>query len=134
MLIGNKKRNLSSHFQGREVYCDDTPRHVLKVCYKRFQPRGAYLLLCLFFLNLFLRLCVAILCPFFFFPFGIALICFKLLLYLCLIYFFISSMKLFAGLKLGKSCAGIVIVVFFEMLRAVFSARCFTMKLPNPRR
>ena len=25
-------------------------------------------------------------------------------------------------------------VVFFEMLRAVFWARCFTMKLPNPRR
>ena len=43
-------------------------------------------------------------------------------------------MNVFAGLKLGKSCAGIVIVVFFEMLRAVFSARCFTIKLPNPRR
>ena len=33
-----------------------------------------YLLLCLFFLNLFLRLCVAILCPFFFFPFGIFIV------------------------------------------------------------
>ena len=63
----------------------------------------AYLLLCLFFLNLFLRLCVAILCPFFFFPFGIALIVFNCYLYVCLIYFFISSMKVFAGLKLGKS-------------------------------
>ncbi len=27
-----------------------------------------------------------------------------------------------------------MIVVFFEMLRAVFSARCLTMKLPKPRR
>ena len=42
---------------------------------------GPYLLLCLFFLNLFLRLCVAILCPFFFLPFGIALMFLKLLLY-----------------------------------------------------
>ena len=33
--------------------------------------RTAYLLLCLFFLNLFLRLCVAILWPFFFLLFGI---------------------------------------------------------------
>ena len=33
----------------------------------------AYLLLCLFFLSLFLRLCVAILWPFFFLPFGIIL-------------------------------------------------------------
>ncbi len=32
---------------------------------------AAYLLLCLFLRNLFLRLWVAILCPFFFFPFGI---------------------------------------------------------------
>ena len=30
----------------------------------------AYLLLCLFFLSLFLRLCVDILCLFFFFPLG----------------------------------------------------------------
>lgn len=95
-------RNLSSHFQGKEVCCDDTPRYKLKVSYKSF-GLGAYLLLCLFFLNLFLRLCVAILCPFFFFPFGIAFNCFNLLLYLYLIYFFISSMNVFAGLKLGKS-------------------------------
>ena len=45
-----------------------------------------------------------------------------------------SSMKVFAGLKLGKLWAGMVMVVFLEMLRAVFSARCFTMKLPKPRR
>ena len=37
----------------------------------------SYLLLCLFFLSLFLRLCVAILWPFFFLPFGIAVDIFK---------------------------------------------------------
>ena len=47
--------------------------------------------------------------------------------------FFISSMKHFAGLKLGWSWAPIFIVVFFKMFLAVFAARCFTMKLPNPR-
>ena len=31
-------------------------------------------------------------------------------------------------------CSGMVIVVFFEMLRATFLARFFTMKLPKPRR
>ncbi len=34
--------------------------------------KAYFLLLCLFFLNLFLRLCVDILCLFFFFPLGIA--------------------------------------------------------------
>ena len=44
-----------------------------------------YLLLCLFFLSLFLRLCVAILCPFFFLPFGIAVNFkwFMILIYIC---------------------------------------------------
>lgn len=39
-----------------------------------------------------------------------------------------------AGLNAGILWAGMMIVVFLEILRAVFSARCFTMKLPNPRR
>ena len=43
-------------------------------------------------------------------------------------------MKDFAGLNAGKSCASMIIVVFFEMLRAVFAARLLTMKLPKPRR
>lgn len=47
---------------------------------------------------------------------------------------FIFSAKLFAGLKLGKSCASIVIVVFLRILRAVFAALCLIIKLPNPRR
>ena len=36
------------------------------------QTKNYFLLLCLFFLSLFLRLCVDILCLFFFFPLGIA--------------------------------------------------------------
>ena len=44
--------------------------------------------------------------------------------------FFISSIKHLAGLKLGWSCAPIFIVVFFNILRAVFAARCLTIKLP----
>ena len=47
---------------------------------------------------------------------------------------FIFAIKLFEGLNAGKSCASMTKVVFFEMLRAVFLARCFTMKLPKPRR
>ena len=39
-----------------------------------FQIIRAYLLLCLFFLSLFLRLCVDILCLFFFLPLGITVI------------------------------------------------------------
>lgn len=38
-----------------------------------------YLLLCLFFLSLFLRLCVAILCLFFFFPLGITFVFYELI-------------------------------------------------------
>ena len=36
----------------------------------------------------------------------------------------------FAGLNAGMLCAGIVIVVFFEMLRATFSARFLMMNEP----
>ena len=43
-------------------------------------------------------------------------------------------MKDLDGLKAGKSCASMIIVVFFEILRAVLAARLFTMKLPKPRR
>ena len=42
--------------------------------------------------------------------------------------------KLLAGLNAGMLWAGIVIVVFFEMLRATFSALLLTMKLPKPLR
>ena len=38
------------------------------------------------------------------------------------------------GLESGHLWAGITMVVFFEMLRAVFFARVFTVKLPKPRR
>ena len=43
--------------------------------------------------------------------------------------FFTSSTKVFAGLNDGMLCAGIMMVVFFEMLRPVFSARSFTIKM-----
>ena len=47
----------------------------LQVCslLKSGQTNNYFLLLCLFFLSLFLRLCVDILCLFLFFPLGIAL-------------------------------------------------------------
>ena len=48
--------------------------------------------------------------------------------------YFTFAAKLLAGLNAGMSCAGIVIVVFFEILRATFVARFLTMKLPKPRR
>ena len=50
------------------------------------------------------------------------------------IHYFILAMKLLHGLKAGMSCASMTIVVFFEMLRAVFWARRFTVKVPKPRR
>lgn len=53
---------------------------------------------------------------------------------LSFIYFATSSLKVFAGLKAGILCAGIMIVVFLLMLRAVFSARVLTMNEPKPRR
>ena len=37
-------------------------------------------------------------------------------------------------MKAGMLCSGIMIVVFFEILRAVFCALFFTTKLPNPRK
>jgi len=43
-------------------------------------------------------------------------------------------MKVFAGLNAGMLWAGIIIVVFLEILRAVFCALFFTMKLPKPLR
>jgi len=48
--------------------------------------------------------------------------------------FFTSSTKVLDGLNDGMLCAGMMMVVFFEMLRPVFWARSFTTKLPNPRR
>ena len=74
-----------------------------------------YLLLCLFFLSLFFRLWVDILCLFFFFPLGIA-VCVNRLI----ICYLISCMKVFAGLKAGILCSGMIIVVFFEIFLAVF--------------
>ena len=49
------------------------PRYILFhkfVLYFVFQTKNYFLLLCLFFLSLFLRLCVDILCLFFFLPLG----------------------------------------------------------------
>ena len=48
--------------------------------------------------------------------------------------YFTFAAKLLAGLKAGMLCSGMVMVVFFEILRATFFARFFTMKLPKPRR
>ena len=48
---------------------------------------------------------------------------------------YLSSLEnAFDGLKAGMLCAGMVIVVFWVMLRAAFSALCLMMKLPKPRR
>ena len=43
-----------------------------------------------------------------------------------------SSTNVLAGLNDGMLCAGIIIVVFFEMFLPVFSALSLTIKLPNP--
>ena len=43
-------------------------------------------------------------------------------------------MNVFAGLKAGILWAGIIIVVFFEIFRAVFFALFLTIKLPKPLR
>jgi len=45
---------------------------------------------------------------------------------------FTPSTKTLAGLNAGTLCAGILIVVFFEMLRPVFSALVLIIKLPKP--
>jgi hypothetical protein len=75
-----------------------------------------------FFLKRFFRLWVAILCLFLFFPLGIGLLFIQIgsrqLFYLTL--FFTLPTKVFAGLKAGMLCAGIIMVVFLDMLRAVF--------------
>mgnify|MGYP000601137075 CR=1 FL=1 len=42
------------------------------------------------------------------------------------------STKVFAGLKDGILCAGIMIAVFLEMFLPVFSALSLTIKLPKP--
>ncbi|EJW97185.1 membrane protein [gut metagenome] len=49
-------------------------------------------------------------------------------------YFFTDNVNVLAGLNAGILCSGMMIVVFFEMLRAVFWALFFTTKLPKPRR
>ena len=87
------------------------------ICRHR-QTTNYFLLLCLFFLSLFLRLCVDILCLFFFFPLGIAS---KFLWVNTIVYYFFTErVNVFAGLNAGMLCSGMIIVVFLEMLRAVF--------------
>ncbi len=54
--------------------------------------------------------------------------------YLTLTLALTPSTKTFAGLNAGMLCAGILIVVFFEIFLPVFSALVLMMKLPNPRR
>jgi len=64
-----------------------------------FYSEEAYLFLCLFLRSLFLRLCVAILWPFFFLPFGIVVNVLNVVDYENIfLYFFICSAKLLAGL------------------------------------
>src|SRR5690606_5278346 len=48
--------------------------------------------------------------------------------------FFTLSTKTSAGLKNGMSWAGMMMVVLFLRMRPVFCARCFTRKLPKPRK
>jgi len=75
-----------------------------------------YFFLCLFFLKRFLRLWVDILCLFFFFPLGIVN-SFKDDYFT---FFFTSLTKVFAGLKEGMKCSGMMIVVFLEIFLPVF--------------
>ena len=49
-------------------------------------------------------------------------------------YPFTCSINSLAGLNAGISWAGIMTVVFLEILRAVLLARCLMMKEPKPRR
>ena len=53
-------------------------------------------------------------------------------LYDYLTVFFTFVTKLLEGLKDGIKCSGMMMVVFLDMLRAVFCALFFTMKLPKP--
>lgn len=48
--------------------------------------------------------------------------------------YFTMLLKVLEGLKTGTSCSGIIIVVFLEILRAVFGALFLRIKLPKPRR
>ncbi len=47
---------------------------------------------------------------------------------------FTSPINDFEALNEGMLCSGMIIVVFFDIFLAVFCARFFTIKLPNPRR
>lgn len=49
-----------------------------------------------------------------------------------MIYYFTSFKKVLAGLKDGMLCSGMMIVVFLEILRAVFCALFLITKLPKP--
>ena len=51
---------------------------------------------------------------------------------IAIVTYFTSLKNVFAGLKDGMLCSGIMIVVFLEMLRAVFYARFLITKLPKP--
>jgi hypothetical protein len=46
--------------------------------------------------------------------------------------FFTPSVNVFAGLKAGMLCEGILIVVFLEIFLPVFSALVLIIKLPKP--
>jgi len=89
--------------------------------------------LCRLALLRFFRLWVATLCLFLFLPLGINQF-FIRYFYFTSTLLFTPSTKTFAGLKAGILCAGILMVVFFEMFLPVFSARVFTIKLPKPLR
>lgn len=103
------------------------------LCYlMKRQIRKIYFFLCLFFLKRFLRLWVDILCLFLFFPLGIVISFRGFVNYLVL--FLTSFTKVLAGLKAGILCAGIIMVVFFEIFLPVFSALLLMVKLPNPLR
>ena len=61
---------------------------------------------------------LGLLCLFFFFPLGIAS---KFLWVNTIVYYFFTErVNVFAGLNAGMLCSGMIIVVFLEMLRAVF--------------
>lgn len=49
-------------------------------------------------------------------------------------YHLIFSENAFEGLNVGTLCAGMIMVVFLEILRAVFLARVLITKLPKPRK
>ena len=49
-------------------------------------------------------------------------------------YYLIMAVNAFEGLNVGTLRAGTMIVVCLDMLRAVFSARSLTTKLPKPLR